>query len=692
MAAETMPKIETPPPAESHEIPGVTEALAAGAPEVAFDPHSRRPLAEQIRADAESRGWEDLQGLYLELGNGQRVIVRDSSIQHEQIVETKKVGLPRFRGGLKSFGRPEIQTMYKDTGGPRLVKRGGVIGFERKKEEIGYTDEPYVTIESFDEYGNPVDVTSEHREHLYSTIREMGVKKAAWVSRREETDDKSHEGELPIGLGRDRSKYYDEITRQLEAKGITRWDGLTWTRTAPADHKPKSVKGRKQRTDASLKTLRGNDDKLGKLFRSDDHADVYDIAKETCAIVADTTLQEPDYNVRGKMWSRYFVIRISREYKDGQVVVEDKKLKDYALREWFQEPTDGLNVITDMHVPGADTRPKDPLARWYWDEERAWEGLMMPKDEHGMPAKDRRLSSFDPPRDMSREDYYKAYGEWRKHRSNFKALNDRLIDDRRTFRTPKETEDLSTPVERPDLKVALGILSMHGMQESRVRVTEGPDDATDKSFVMYDREEKATPNARELRAILAETGPYYFEAVVAQLYDESREGLAQIHGKLDALPDEPIEGADSWIVEGLLERTRARREAGDEHPLASVLAKPHIQRDLLDEHTGKLFTRASIKTETIKEEDGMGEDGRPKFKETTVPVFNEGLFRQVPIVDEYNDGQKWDWEKIKTWRDKTWLPIHDDTQELFGKLVTGRDIDYREFQALGRRLGEAIGE
>ncbi|HYH36353.1 MAG TPA: hypothetical protein VD706_02530, partial [Candidatus Saccharimonadales bacterium] len=142
---------------------------------------------------------------------------------------------------------------------------------------------------------------------------------------------------------------------------------------------------------------------------------------------------------------------------------------------------------------------------------------------------------------------------------------------------------------------------------------------------------------------------------------------------------------DTWIIESLLRRSRENREAGYERPFASVLATPHIVRDIIDEHVGEMFAMASIKIGPSRPEPAGVEDKQLVYEEKRQVGFNEDLFRYMPIVDDYGHTNT-----IRKWHSKLWTPIRRKTEVLHNQLLNHEPLDYREAQDLGRMLRSVL--
>jgi hypothetical protein len=375
------------PEAEAHPwdgaIPNIEQVPQAPAEThdsvIQLDPNSKLSISQQIEHDAQTRGFDDIHGLRLEVGSEadgtrQSFVVRDTSIHKEPIKVERSVGLPRFSGGLTTLHRPKKRTVYKKAGMPRFVKYGSLISFERRKERIGDKDVPYVTIDTYDEHGIHKGVKSIRQQDLFATAGELGVTQASWSERSEKPVDTGTD--LPIGLSKKKARF-EQITDQLEANGVTNWTGLTWQREDPHDiHKPKT----------------------------------------TQEIISDASIKERAFNGKDNKWSRVFILRTTTEKADGRKDIEEVRLRDYELWQYLEDERKGT-PIKDMRMPGAGTRPRyDAIARDAWDSDQAWGGLVVehPKRQewvdapaqHAMPPTSDALGMLSYP-----EVYLELYGE-----------------------------------------------------------------------------------------------------------------------------------------------------------------------------------------------------------------------------------------------------------------------------------------
>jgi hypothetical protein len=271
-----MARMET-APTEIRPVPDPSEANPAGphGPEAAAT--AERPpepsFEDKITDFARKHGHgterpdgtfePDLTGLSLTLGDGRRYVIRGESTEREALPIAEKVGLPRFSlnrtvfrhdrsGGVKDFGRPTKVGVTKKVGLPRIRMYGGVLTVERNERLVDEHDVPHVLVDVYDGYDNRLQTVSKRRGDLYDYAREHGVKTAGWVGEdgpgvdRSGEFDRSGQGELLIDIktGKKAPAVFEQVTEQLEAAGITTWEGLTWERGIP---EPKNEEERQEK-------------------------------------------------------------------------------------------------------------------------------------------------------------------------------------------------------------------------------------------------------------------------------------------------------------------------------------------------------------------------------------------------------------------------------------------------------------
>lgn len=210
------------------------------------------PVLPQVRDEVERHGG-NLTGL--RIGDDKslyEVIDTEGQIGVAPAKVKTKVGLPRFViddeertkftgqkvGGKRRFRRPEVETVIKKKGLlPRLVRRGSVYSLERQEKKAGpgtIKGTPVVTAVSYDPKTHEVlSVEEFRRSEFYAVIDGMSQERvnASWAHSSDDTTEMYAPKIRRNNNGEPRDPF-EEISRQLEGRGISSWKGLAWRRYA----------------------------------------------------------------------------------------------------------------------------------------------------------------------------------------------------------------------------------------------------------------------------------------------------------------------------------------------------------------------------------------------------------------------------------------------------------------------------
>ena len=257
-------------------------------------------VSRQIREDAAQRGFGDMQGLSVTLGNGQRYLIRDVYRQSERRSEIEHGWIPRFQTRVgafgetegRHFGRPQKRVRQRNIeifpkGHPHVDKEGlprifgvkvgrfgredsgGIVLGGRRKTALERKLQTKMTavVEIYGSDGQLIKIKKQRRDtgspdgkqeqgaldEIFQLAGEHGILAADWDERRVDgRDTEEVQVALPPYASRGRTStetdekrhpaIFDIVTAQLEERGIRQWEGLSWARVTPGSTNGSTVR------------------------------------------------------------------------------------------------------------------------------------------------------------------------------------------------------------------------------------------------------------------------------------------------------------------------------------------------------------------------------------------------------------------------------------------------------------------
>jgi hypothetical protein len=631
--------------------------------DVSTEPEEREKLLNQrLMADATLRGNKDMQGLELTIkndeGGGRRYEVVDSFIEpvYKPVETIKRFSRPRMVGsvfkrpdnekraregkptrvlpefqGRHAWSRLKVESDSHQVGMPRLTKRGTSWEVTRKMERNRPVDRRFVTVNIYDDAG---ELITTRKQSLKEFLEAAG-------------------SALTSSGGGDRAP-----------RATWNWHARTAQESAPLQKKGKDLdigltRGGKPIFEDITEQLERHDitNWTGLTWQlevpgrrttegSDSRKKNIGVKTVTQEIVQDRTVKERDWQGTGYHYVRRFVVKTTENYEDGEKVVTSEvlppSLKDYELWDFLENPerfpVRKGSVIYNVRMPG----------------------VLAPTEEQEEARQEEARHSLT--HDLEHGDD-----------SRF------LVDD----------EEGKQDRRRPLLEEALGMLSTRGRDYPTT--SSGREDLSWRIALDIESGERVKLG-KELQRVMAEEGEQYLDEAIKKVHASILPELEDTIKKLDIPAIQP-EYIDSWVAESLLRRSRSERKQNHSHPFVAVLEKPHLLRDMIDEHIGDIFGHATILSKQIPTQVGSDNEGRPVVVQQTVHEFNEELLEHIPLQPMgWGSGTYPVTHALRDQHAKIWGDIDKEARATFDKLIDGEPFTYTDAQKLGRMLRRTIGQ